>query len=79
MAFMSKGKPRHNLDKPQNKIGKWCSYYEGFNDHYWCELGYDITKCSGNPYNCCKVKYQILASRSDIQKNNNIGITRSKY
>ena len=59
---MSKAKPRHNPDKPQNKIGRWCSYYEGFNDHYWCELGYDITKCGGNP-----------------QKNNNIGITRSKY
>lgn len=39
----------------------------------------DINKCGGNPHNCYKVKYQILASRSDTQKNNNIGITRSKY
>ena len=77
---MGKGKPRHNPNKPQNKIGKWCCYYEGYNDRYndryWCELGYNITKCNGNPHNCCKVKYQILASRSDTQKNNEVGITK---
>lgn len=72
-------KPRHNPDKPQNKIGGKCSYYEGFGNRRWCELGYDITKCGGNPHNCCKVKYQILASRSDIQKNSNVEIMRSKY
>ena len=54
---MSKGKPRHDPDKPQNKLGKFCSYYEGYNDTYWCEHGWDVTKCKGNPHNCCKVKY----------------------
>lgn len=34
---MSNNKPRHDPDKPQNKIGKHCSYYEGFNGQYWCE------------------------------------------
>lgn len=73
---MGKGKPRHNPNKPQNKTGKWCSYYEGYDDIHWCELGYDITKCNGILHNCCKVKYQILASRSDTQKNNDVGITK---
>ena len=73
---MSKGKPRHDPNKPQNRLGKFCSYYEGYNNFYWCELGWDVTKCKGNPHNCVKVKYQILASRSDIQKNNGVGITK---
>ena len=73
---MEKRKPRHNPDKLQNKLGSQCVYYEGNENHYWCELGYDISKCHGNPHNCCKVKYQILASRSDIQKNNGVGITK---
>ena len=72
---MGKGKPRHNSDKPQNLIGSQCAYYEWHNGHYWCERGWDITKCNGNPHNCFKVKYQILASRSDVQKNNGVGIT----
>ena len=42
-------------------------------------FGYDTTKCKGNPHNCCKVKYQILASRSDKQKNDGVGITHSHY
>ena len=69
-------KLRHNSDKPQNKLGGCCVYYEGYDKHFWCERGYDITKCHGNPHNCCKVRYQILASRSDVQKNNNVGITK---
>lgn len=76
---MSKGKPRHNPDKPQNKIGDTCYYYEGFKGEYWCEHGYDITKCQGNPHNCKKVQYQILASRSDKQKNDGVDITNSHY
>ena len=76
---MSKGKPRHDPDKPQNKLGKFCSYYEGYNDTYWCEHGWDVTKCKGNPHNCVKVKYQILASRSDVQKNNGVEITNKHY
>ena len=28
---MSKNKPRHDPEKPQNKMGGHCSYYEGFN------------------------------------------------
>lgn len=73
---MGKNKPRHNPNKPQNLAGKNCSYYEGYNDQYWCERGCDITKCKGNPHNCSKVKYQILASRSDRQKNDGVGITK---
>lgn len=76
---MSKGKPRYNPDKPQNKIGSNCSYYEGYKDNFWCERGRDVTKCKGNPHNCCKVKYEILASRSDKQKIDGVGITNSHY
>lgn len=52
-----------------------CSYYEGYNGNYWCEHGWDVTKCKGNPHNCKKVEYQILASRSDKQKSDGVGIT----
>lgn len=76
---MSKNKPRHRPDKPQNLIGGSCSYYEEYNGNYWCEHGWDVTKCKGNPHNCKKVEYQILASRSDKQKNDGVGITRSHY
>ena len=55
---MGKNKPRHNPDKPQNKTGEHCWYYEGFNGQYWCERGWDVSKCKGNPHNCTKVKYQ---------------------
>lgn len=44
-----------------------------------CERGWDIGKCKGNPHNCTKVKYQILASRSDKQKNDGVGITGKHY
>ena len=76
LSNTSKGKSRHNPNKPQNRLGNICCYYEGFNDTYWCEHGWDTTKCKGKPHNCCKVKYQILASRSDVQKNNGVGITK---
>ena len=55
---LGKNKPRHNPDKPQNKMGRHCSYYEGFNGQYWCERGWDVSKCKGNPHNCTKVKYK---------------------
>lgn len=76
---MGRNKARHNPEKSQNRLGKYCSYYEGYNDTYWCEHGWDVTKCKGNPHNCVKVKYQILASRSDVQKNNGVGITNKHY
>lgn len=76
---MGKGKPRHNPDKPQNKIGAVCPWYEEFKDSSGevivknCE-GWMSTKaaeiCGGNPHNCIKVKYRYLAARSDKQKNN---------
>lgn len=76
---MGKGRSRHNPDKSQNKMGKFCSYYE-YNDKFqWCERGYDVSKCKGNPHNCVKVMYQVLASRSDIQKNNGVGVTNHHY
>lgn len=46
---MGKNKPRHNPNKRQNKLGDGCNYYEGYNGHYWCERGWDITKCQGMP------------------------------
>ena len=76
---VGKGKPRHNPDKPQNKIGAVCPWYEEFKDGSGktmiknCE-GWMSTKaaeiCDGNPHNCIKVKYRYLAARSDKQKNN---------
>lgn len=72
-------KKRHNPDKPQNRMGDFCTYYEGHDNYHCCERGWDATKCKGNPHNCIKVKYQILASRSDVQKNNGVGITHSHY
>lgn len=81
---MGKGKPRHNPDKPQNKIGAVCPWYEEFKDSSGevtvknCE-GWMSTKaaeiCGGNPHNCIKVKYRYLAARSDKQKNNDVGDT----
>lgn len=35
--------------------------------------------CQGNTHNCKKVKYQILASRSDGQKNNGVRMTNEHY
>ena len=35
---MSKGKPRHNSDKPQNKRGGFCQWYEEYSSgHAACE------------------------------------------
>lgn len=67
---MSKNKPRHNPDKPQNKYGDWCSYAEEHNGKLYCECGYgDASVCKGNRHNCIKVTYKKLACRSDKQKN----------
>jgi hypothetical protein len=55
---MGKGKLRHNPDKPQNKKGGFCQYFE----ETGCEGGYgDTKKCIGNPHNCVKTKYHRLA------------------
>jgi len=69
---MGKGKPRHDPNKPQNRIGKYCSYYEYVNENSCCENSFiaDVSICKGNPHNCVKVKYKKLACRSDRQKNN---------
>ena len=60
---MSKGKPRHNPDKKQNKYGGFCSYYEVYpNGTACCEVLYGDAKiCKGNPHNCVKCKYKKLA------------------
>ena len=47
---MGKNKPRHNPDKPQNKTGGECYYYEGYDGNYWCERGYNTTKCKERLY-----------------------------
>mgnify|MGYP000285691113 CR=1 FL=1 len=69
---MGKGKPRQNPDKKQNKYGSFCNYYE--EGSKYCETLKDSSICSGNPHNCIKVAYKVAASRSDKQKNNDVGI-----
>lgn len=67
---MGKGKSRHDPDKPQNRIGRWCSYCnELLGDRLTCEAGGDADVCKGNPHNCVKTKYHRMASMSDKQKN----------
>ena len=69
---MSKGKPRHNPNKYQNKKGECCQYYEEYpSGHAACEGGFgDVKICKGNPHNCIKTYYHRLASRSNVQINN---------
>ena len=76
---MGKGKPRHNPYKKQNNYSNncWmCETIENFNGEEikWCmRYGTRAVKiCGGNPHNCSKVLYRIAASRSDIQKANNV-------
>lgn len=68
---MGKNKQRHNLNKPQNQYGNWCSYAEKLKDgSLTCECGYgDANICKGDRHNCIKTKYHKLASMSDRQKN----------
>ncbi len=73
---MSKGKPRHNPDKLQNKYGDFCESYDGYTCH--CGRVEDISKCKANRHNCIKSFYARLASRSDIQKQNGNYRRRSK-
>ena len=79
---MGKDKPRHNPDKPQNQcnnpFGK-CIFYEEIPQSsgeivvYCARFGSGSTKiCKGDKHNCCKVKYRIAASRSDVQKENEV-------
>lgn len=76
---MGKGKPRHDPNKRQNRIGSVCPWYEEIKDKDGkiilrnCEAYLSskvIEICKGNPHNCIKVKYRYLAARSDKQKNN---------
>lgn len=66
---MSKGKPRHNPDKKQNKYGSTCSCCEEINGKLHCVAGApdhvveDV--CKGNPHNCCKVTYRKWAGKSE--------------
>ena len=60
---MRKNKPRHYPDKPANRMGSYCTYWEEYSDgHGMCEGnrygGYD--KCQGNPHNCCKQRYKAI-------------------
>ena len=62
---MSKGKPRHNPDKPANKYGDRCPYYEEYTTgKVGCECKSfhgDSLECKGNRHNCVKVKYHQCA------------------
>lgn len=68
---MGKNKARYNPNKPQNKLGNWCSYCDEANGKLYCERGWDTDKCKGNPHNCIKVLCNKIASKSDKQKNSN--------
>ncbi len=62
---MTKGKPRHNPQKPANTYGAHCPSYEVYCDgRIGCEQ-YDIPgdrlKCGGNRHNCVKVRNQNYA------------------
>lgn len=64
---MKKGKARHFPEKKQNRWGRDCMYFEESSQS--CELLVADTKiCKGNRHNCVKIKYKILATRSDKQK-----------
>ena len=73
---MAKGKPRHIPEKKQNKLGGWCQMCDEVDGSFKCEIGRNANICKGNPHNCSKVKYRILASRSDIQKENGVQTKR---
>lgn len=73
---MGKGKPRHDPDKRQNKMGDWCGFCEAIPTpdggiHLHCELNYDACTdiCKGNPHKCKKARYADAARRSDKRKN----------
>ena len=60
---MSKGKPRHDPDKPANQYGSRCPCFEEYiDDTCGCEVHPEIAgdklKCGGNRHNCVKVDYQ---------------------
>ena len=69
---MRKGKLRHNPDKSQTKKGGFCQWYESYSSgHAACEGGYgDVKIYKGNQHNCIKTYYYRLASRSNVQINN---------
>ena len=71
---MGKGKPRHDPEKRQNKLGNWCRFAENIPhednpDYIYCEAHYDARFCKGNPHMCKKAWYRSLARRSDRRKN----------
>ena len=71
---MSKGKPRHNPDKPANLRGGWCSHCDEVDGelirNYEGKRGCAI--CGGNPHNCIKVSLHKIASLSESQRNNQV-------
>lgn len=67
---MGKGKPRHDPNKRQNRMGGWCSHCEDINGKLWCPYGgrraTDI--CGGNPHMCKKVTLRRYARLIECQK-----------
>lgn len=74
---MGKGKPRHDPEKPQNKLGTTCQYAEfipsfpkdGQDVYIYCRMHYSTGFCQGNPHKCKKAWYKSQARRSDRRKN----------
>lgn len=64
---MGKNKPRHNLDKPQNKF-KYCAYDDSTVDK---ECGFPwANKCQGDMYKCKKLYLQHLATLTPEKRGN---------
>lgn len=75
---MSKGKPRHDSNKPANQYGSRCPYYEEYiNGTCGCEVHPEIAgdklKCGGNRHNCVKVQYQKQAIKKNYGRNTSTG------
>lgn len=74
---MGKGKPRHNPDKTQNKLGTVCRFAEfipsfpksGQTVHVHCMAGHSAKDCQGNPHRCSSAWYRWQACRSNRRKN----------
>lgn len=71
---MKIGKKRKYPDKPANKYGNECPFYEDCgNGHFHCDAGGhsdDLKVCKGNRHNCRRTEYHRAASRSNVQINN---------
>jgi len=63
---MGKGKPRHNPEKPENRISGHCPYHDGTR---WNECGWPwANKCNDDRHQCRKLYLQHLATLSEKER-----------